>query len=372
MAAKTNILFTGTTEMGVSYSDNNGSAWYPTNSIRDADKLYSLCFKGNMLFAGSNFMIFRSNNNGKTWTQTAYDGSRVISLASNSQYLFAGSRNTHGRPSGDIECSSDNGNNWTTLTTGVFSIPVYTLAVNNSNVFAGTDDGVYRSTNNGNNWTLSNSGITNTEVSSIALSGTKIFAATSGGVFRSNNNGNSWAKFNNGLSDTVVTSLVFTTNENRVFAATASGIFYTTLAGTKWTKLNSGLTNLNILSLCTDNDFIYAGIQDMGIWKYSLAKMQEDDNNLQSAAPDNFGLLQNYPNPFNPVTKIKYTIAENSNVSLKIFDILGREIVTLVNQQQSTGIYEVTFDANNYSSGIYFYRLQAGNYNEIKKMILQK
>jgi hypothetical protein len=93
--------------------------------------------------------------------------------------------------------------------------------------------------------------------------------------------------------------------------------------------------------------------------------------------PETHLLAQNYPNPFNPSTTIKYTIpsvtlssVEGSRVQLKIFDILGNEITTLVDEYKPAGTYEVEFDASNLSSGIYFYRLQAVGFIETKKMIL--
>ncbi len=107
-----------------------------------------------------------------------------------------------------------------------------------------------------------------------------------------------------------------------------------------------------------------------------------EDNN---AVANNFYLEQNYPNPFNPSTKIKYTIPSNvegeiSNVILKVYDVLGNEVVTLVNKEQQTGSYEIEFNAKELNSGIYFYKLQAGNpstgsgqvYSETKKMVLMK
>ncbi len=91
----------------------------------------------------------------------------------------------------------------------------------------------------------------------------------------------------------------------------------------------------------------------------------------------NFKLAQNYPNPFNPSTTIKYTIPENVkgetvNVKLIVYDVLGREVATLVNQKQSAGLYSVKFDASNLTSGLYLYKLQNGNSTEIKKMLLLK
>jgi hypothetical protein len=86
--------------------------------------------------------------------------------------------------------------------------------------------------------------------------------------------------------------------------------------------------------------------------------------------PETFTLFANYPNPFNPSTKIRYAIPQNSFVTLKVLDLRGREIVTLVNERKASGNYEVTFDAGNLSSGIYFYQLKTENYIQTKKMTL--
>lgn len=85
-----------------------------------------------------------------------------------------------------------------------------------------------------------------------------------------------------------------------------------------------------------------------------------------------FELSQNNPNPFNPVTNIKYQIGENSFVTLKIYDLLGREVAVLINENLKAGQYQIDWNASDYSSGIYFYRLTAGNYSEMRRMILLK
>ncbi|MHB8132344.1 MAG: InlB B-repeat-containing protein, partial [Mobilitalea sp.] len=92
----------------------------------------------------------------------------------------------------------------------------------------------------------------------------------------------------------------------------------------------------------------------------------------ENAIPINYSLKQNYPNPFNPVTKIKYALPERANVKLSIYDLLARELVVLVNGTKEAGWYEVSFDGTNLSSGTYFYRLEAGNYVEVKKLLLIK
>ena len=99
----------------------------------------------------------------------------------------------------------------------------------------------------------------------------------------------------------------------------------------------------------------------------------ENENNT---VPKTFSLQQNYPNPFNPATTIKFTIPPGHNydkISMKIYDILGKEAATLVNENgMAAGTYEINWNASNYSSGVYFYTLKAGNYIDTKKMIVNK
>ncbi|HLX12976.1 MAG TPA: T9SS type A sorting domain-containing protein, partial [Bacteroidota bacterium] len=89
-------------------------------------------------------------------------------------------------------------------------------------------------------------------------------------------------------------------------------------------------------------------------------------------APFTYALHQNYPNPFNPTTKLQYSIQKGSVVTLKVYNVIGQELVTLVNEKQNAGVHEVTFDASQLSSGIYFYRITADNFVSTKKMTLIK
>lgn len=88
--------------------------------------------------------------------------------------------------------------------------------------------------------------------------------------------------------------------------------------------------------------------------------------------PKEYSLAQNYPNPFNPTTKINYDLPKAGNVTMRVYDITGREVYTLVNQLQQAGSYSVTFNGANFASGIYFYKIQAGNFSQIKRMVLIK
>ena len=88
--------------------------------------------------------------------------------------------------------------------------------------------------------------------------------------------------------------------------------------------------------------------------------------------PTDYGLEQNYPNPFNPETTIRYNLPENSHVMLKVFDMTGREVATLVDSEQGVGSHSVQWNAYNIPSGVYFYQLTAGSFKQIKRMLLLK
>ncbi len=107
----------------------------------------------------------------------------------------------------------------------------------------------------------------------------------------------------------------------------------------------------------------------------SLKVRKEPTTNVHdytSVIPSEFKLFQNYPNPFNPLTMISYQLPVNNHVTLKVFDALGREVATLVNEIKEAGTYNVQFDGTKLSSGIYFYTLKAGNFATTKKLLLMK
>jgi hypothetical protein len=103
-----------------------------------------------------------------------------------------------------------------------------------------------------------------------------------------------------------------------------------------------------------------------GTYEYSEVLIVEFD------VPRDFVLQQNYPNPFNPSTKIKYAVPEESPVSIKVFDLTGREVATLVDEIKQPGSYELTFEAGKYASGVYIYQMISGDFVQVKKMSLLK
>ncbi|MDX1702605.1 MAG: T9SS type A sorting domain-containing protein, partial [Melioribacteraceae bacterium] len=126
------------------------------------------------------------------------------------------------------------------------------------------------------------------------------------------------------------------------------------------------------LTLSTEGTLFLVG-REAGLTAFEYSPLSSFN---ETQTPNNFELSQNYPNPFNPSTSIKYSIPRPSNITLKIFDVLGSEVTTLIDKKQPRGNYEVEFDPSadgvELTSGIYFYRLQAGDYVETNKMILLK
>jgi hypothetical protein len=148
---------------------------------------------------------------------------------------------------------------------------------------------------------------------------------------------------------------------------------------------NTNITPAGILASKSGNIFIAQTIYatDRSVWnirKFSQPGFTPVEVEKEIIIPSKFILYQNYPNPFNPSTTIRYAIPQTSFVSIKIYDILGRQVATLVDEEKPAGSYEVEFsavggsasggDAKNLSSGVYFYKVQAGEYVNAKKMIL--
>ena len=165
---------------------------------------------------------------------------------------------------------------------------------------------------------------------------------------------------------------------NNIFACSPNnGIFISTNNGSSWTKKSTGLPSSNYrYTLAIHNGWMFAGTSGNSVWKRPVTDVTEIDEEI-SQSPTNFLLMQNYPNPFNPSTTIKYTIPsvslsaiEGIRVQLKVYDILGNEVATLLDEYREAGKYEVEFKAAKLSSGIYFYKLSAGSFTETKKMIL--
>ena len=295
--------------------------------------------------------------------------------------LFAGD----GEGGNGVFLSTDNGTSWTAVDSGMGYTWVNSLAVSaagngGANIFAGTQNGgVFLSTNNGKSWTLPSTRLSNEVVYALGVEGTNLFAGTGEGVFLSTDKGTSWTAA--GLSNAIVSALAFFPNGaggTNIFAGTIytslsnGGIFLSTDNGTTWTAVNTGLTNTNISSLALSETDLFVGTNGNGTWRRPLSEMITAVKDGKGETPTAFSLLQNYPNPFNPATVISYQLSENSVVTLKVYDELGRLVKLLVEGRQAAGVHSVTFNASSLSSGVYFYRLNAANFADTKKLMIVK
>jgi hypothetical protein len=146
--------------------------------------------------------------------------------------------------------------------------------------------------------------------------------------------------------------------------------------GSSWSALGNGLTApgnaYGAYGICLFNGQIIAtGIFNSPANNIAAWGTITGINNNQTT-PDKFELSQNYPNPFNPTTNIRYSVPKSGMVKLVVFDALGREIQTLVNESQQAGTYEASFRGSNYPSGVYYYTLTSGDFKSVKKMMMVK
>lgn len=134
-----------------------------------------------------------------------------------------------------------------------------------------------------------------------------------------------------------------------------------------WVKAITGTHQISMSYNTSEEDYFYHFGRNVNITYVGVTNLENEiDPNIS------FNLEQNYPNPFNPNTTIKFSIPNSGLVLLKVYDMLGREVSTLINQELNSGLHTANFNANNLSSGTYFYVLKYGNYSVTKKMLLLK
>lgn len=173
---------------------------------------------------------------------------------------------------------------------------------------------------------------------------------------------------NTGISDTDLVSSV-SVSGGGIFVGSYSGdIYESTNEGVSWTLFAA--LSYPVRSLFIDQDY-YLYASSAGRFFKSSSAVTSVRLNVQTL-PTRFSLYQNYPNPFNPTTTISYQLPVNTLVTLKVYDMLGRQVITLTNERQTAGAHSVIFNASNLSSGVYFYRLTAGSYLQAKKLMLIK
>jgi hypothetical protein len=263
--------------------------------------------------------------------------------------------------------STNYGISWDLLPTSIPDIS-YTSLVTASAWIIGNDFGISRSVDQGANWTHINDPPTaGVRIQSLVLHGTEIYASAR---FRSTDDGLTWTSVGVGL-DTAGSVFSLASGGGVVLAGTATGVYASAdPAGSGWTPKNDGLPYpRSINSIIVVGDYSYAAVAGNGLWRRAIGELTSV-NTDPTTMPAPYSLEQNYPNPFNPTTTIAYSIDTRQSIILTIYDLLGREVTTLVSETQNPGSYEVSWDATGQGSGVYFYRLTTGRFLETRKLVL--
>ncbi|MBT8377930.1 MAG: T9SS type A sorting domain-containing protein [Ignavibacteria bacterium] len=272
-----------------------------------------------------------------------------------------------------IYYSTDDGTNWLLANAPVRYIPSIATGSENFVYAAVPGLGIYKSADNGINWvsSLQSPAVDYVEV---AAYGRYSFAgAFFAGARYSTNFGGNWSVSSGFPVDASVYALS-ALNDGVVVAGTdidPNWIYVSFNNGTSFSPYSEGLSEVASVEAFSWNDsYIFAGTYNQGVWRRLRPAVVNVDDKIKNL--NSYYLSQNYPNPFNPSTKIKYKIAEDGFVSLKLYDLLGNVVATLVNIEKPAGEYEVEFSGRGLTSGIYFYQLRIGDFVQNKKMILMK
>jgi len=433
-------IYAGSNTTGIWKSTNMGLNWTQMNSGLTNLTVQTMAISNsnpNILYcgtsqAGAGAGIYKSSDAGASWTQI---NSGIVETSVGVQAIAIDYTNPNvayvaifdglvDSPTG-LYKTTNGGTNWNPAVNGIGTIKnILSIAINPLNpnvVYCGTSfnivtqmgpSRIYKSLNAGDSWTEASTGLPSLPTdnkpvrclsisrvdTSLVLAGLFLNTDSLSGMYVTTNGGALWTRRHTGLPNIVGTlprSCLIrpgSTSEFYVGLGNAAntppiGVFRTTNAGLSWTDFNGGTlpntASIRALNFRTISDStLYAGgahptlATGQGLFEYSW--ITTGIGNQNGNLPEGFLLKQNYPNPFNPSTKISYQLSSGSNVKLIVYDINGREISVLVNEKQSAGNYEISFDSRNtkqdseFSSGVYFYRLTAGDFSEVKAMMLVK
>jgi len=371
-----NILYAAIAGTGVYRTTNFGNNWILTSQGIANQSFNNIAAKESFVFISSYLGLFRSTNYGSSFDSLTTLISSVYSVFIVNNYVYAGKLN-------GVFRSSDWGTTWVNINN---EIPtnhsnVRSFAYSNGFLFAGVDSNskirIFRSSNFGDNWTRVSQDITQNGIPySLYACENLVLCGTASGVYKSINYGANWVLIPGINGNIGLFGFASVGTKNIFISAWNYGVYISNDYGQTFSLSNEGLnTNLQCTALHKFGNYIFLGTNPYTLpCKIHRRPISEviGIRNISTEIPNDFKLYQNYPNPFNPLTNIKYQITNNKFVTLKVFDLLGKEVATLVNEKQQPGIYEVSFDGSNLTSGVYFYRIQAGDFIQVKKMVLVK
>ena len=364
-----------------------GDGFYVIVDHTNPDVIYAESQNGGLGKSTDGGLSFQDATSGINNTEKRNWSTPVIMDPDNNNILYYGTNK--------IYRTTNAAFNWTAispdLTNGnqarLGTVTTIAVAPTNSNVIiAGTDDAnVWITSNNGTNWTKVSTGLPYRWITRVAIDPTNenIAYATFNGlkwvdpqphVFRTTNKGANWTDISGNLPDAPVNAFAIDPLRPEVlFVGSDVGAYVSFNSGGSWQFLGQGLPMVTVydLKVHPTANYLVAGTHGRSMYKIDLSQVVGINENGISTA-DNFRLNQNYPNPFSPTTKLEFGISKLGFVSLKVYDIQGKEIADLVHEIKQPGYYNIQFDGSSLSSGIYFYRLESKGHVQTKSMMLLK
>jgi photosystem II stability/assembly factor-like uncharacterized protein len=361
-----------TTDGGTTWTNANPNPGVITGDVYNIEAL-----DANTAFVttspGATF-IYKTTNGGTNWTQVFTQAAAFINAIKMVTPV-------NGYAFGDPVAG-----NWLILTTvnaGVTWNPLPTappgtgdgrnncLQVTLPDIWFGTGQGsIVRSTNAGLTWTTTPTAPLTTQILGLRFNSPTLGLLGGASMVRTTNGGTNWTAVT--VPGTGNISGIDGSG-NEFFCVRGTGLYRSTDGGVTFTSFHTATGTGNDLKITTDPNGCFTGwsVATLG----NIAEIVGTPVGIvinNNEVPSSYMLQQNYPNPFNPTTNIKFSLPNTGLVKLVIFDVVGREVATLVNEVKSAGNYTADFDASTLSSGVYFYRLEAGDFAETKKMLLVK
>jgi photosystem II stability/assembly factor-like uncharacterized protein len=400
-----NDEFTGWTDRygGISKTTDGGNNWFNINLHINSDPEFYFKDANTGWYIGTDslgYIFHKSTNGGINWTGYNYPRRvyEIIFANQNTGYL-RGDSVINGVNYGALYKTTNAGSNWSLVYLSTECILNRVSLVNATTGFSialfNQADCLFKTTNAGSNWTTINSmpsGFTVNEGLNFVNENTGYVVCRNAtgvprNIFKTTNGGLNWTDL--GLTYLNLSHIskihFFNASTGYLFAvkgAANSETYYltTTNGGLNWTVSMPGVANgINDAYFINNNTGWACGGEG------TILKTTNGGSvfakNISKEIPNSFSLYQNYPNPFNPATTIRFETPLNPTfgkggtgglVTLKVYNLLGKEMATLVNEKLSAGTYEVNWDASAYPSGVYFYKLSSGDYTETKKMLMIK
>jgi len=332
-------------------------------------------------------VVYKTTNGGINWnklTIPAYDAGIYIQFVDvNNGWIMLFNTNFTGV---GVHRTTNGGTNWNAITAPASGLPFFIdnnsgwLMPLSSGESSTTSDSIRKTTNGGLTW-MAPWG-TNAQVKFNAIHFSDInngwAVGKNGLILKTTNGGSSWNYITyTGITSAYSSNTVFFLNANTGWIGTIDSVtqtgyvLYTNNGGSSWTWQTPAIGGYSISSIHFF-DALNGGLTTRNAQIFHTTNGGVKVINISTEVPSSFSLSQNYPNPFNPATVISFQLSVAGQVVLKVYDVMGREVQTLVNESLKPGTYEASFDGSQLTSGVYFYRLTTYNFSDTKNMLLVK